>query len=69
MRVHVLARRARRLAPGARYGSGRGSWASTVCKAQLERLKAGLAAVQGGASINNRKTQELNLRVVSQTAS
>jgi carbonic anhydrase len=42
---------------------------STVCKAQLERLKAGLAAVQGGASINNRKTQELNLRVVSQTAS
>ena len=41
---------------------------ATVCPAQLDRLRAGLRGVQDGVPINNRKTQELNLRIVSQTS-
>lgn len=38
-----------------------------VCSQQLERLKASLAAAQAGVEINNRATQPLFLRQVTQT--
>ena len=38
-----------------------------VCQAQVDRLKAALSNVQHGVDINNRVTQPLHQRVVTQT--